>query len=64
MGNAGNAVCANVIDRVFAVEVTNKLLTIRLHLIKNCGNILRTVEKEGGYAMERGHSIQSYKDAE
>lgn len=36
---------------------------IRLHLIKNCGSILRTVEKEGGFAMERGHSIQSYKDA-
>ena len=64
MGNAGNAVCANGIDRVFAVEVTNKLLTIRLHLIKNCDSILRTVGKEGGFAMEREHSIQSYKDAE
>ncbi len=64
MGNASNAVCANGIDRVFAVEVTNKLLTIRLHLIKNCDSILRTVGKEGGFAMEREHSIQSYKDAE
>ncbi len=35
-----------------------------LQNIKDCANILRTVKQKEEHAMEREHSIQSYKDAE
>lgn len=35
-----------------------------LQNIKDCANILRTVKQKEENAMEREHSIQSYKDAE
>lgn len=35
-----------------------------LQNIKGCANILRTVKQREEHAMEREHSIQSYKDAD